>query len=91
MKLVKILLNVFAILVGAVMMHYSFATLFKAFDALTTATGTYEVSYHITYLIFTILLGCLFAWIFWRGVSFFNKKKEVTKAEIVKMIDEVDK
>ncbi|MDP1800648.1 MAG: hypothetical protein Q8L81_04805 [Bacteroidota bacterium] len=91
MKLIKILINVFAILVGAIMTLYCFVKLFKCFNGLTEAKDSYEVGYHIGYLITDISIGCLFAWIFWRGVSFFNKKKEVTKDEIEKMINDIDK
>lgn len=90
MKLIKILLNALAILVGAIMIFYAIISLFESFNGLIEADGPGQVGFSIGYLIFTIIFGSLFFWIFWRGVSFFNKKKEVTKAEIEKMIDDVD-
>lgn len=76
---------------GAIMILYSFISLFQSFNGLTKATGPEEVGYYVGYLAMTILLGSLFAWIFWRGITFFTKKPELTKEEIEKKINEIDR
>ncbi len=90
MKVIKIILSVLAIFFGGIISLYSFIKLFYCFDGLTKASGPEELGFYIGYLISTVLIGSLFVWIFWKGISFFTKKKELKTKEIEKKINDVD-
>ena len=89
MRIIKIIFHILIILSGAIVSLYSFIKLLYCFNGFTKAKDANEVGFYFGYLAASIIMGSLFAWIFWKGISYFIKKQKMTKEEIEKMIDDI--